>query len=84
MKGKINLTCDAWTSGSGDGYLAVTGHWIDESKPGRWKLQSRLLGFVRMNCAHNGKRLGLALFKIASRLKIEHKVRDIFHSIRCL
>lgn len=33
-----------------------------------------LFGFVRLNNAHNGKRLGGALFKIVDRLGIAHKV----------
>ena len=34
-----------------------------------------LLGFTRLNSAHNGKRLGQALFKVLTRLGIEDKVR---------
>ena len=73
MKGKVNLTCDAWQAENVDGYFAVTGHWVEEGKD-KWEVKSTLFGFVRMNCSHNGHRLGLALFKIADRLKIEHKV----------
>lgn len=51
------------------------GHWIEESAPQQWTQQHALLGFTQMNTAHNGVRLGQALFKICSRLKIIHKVR---------
>jgi hypothetical protein len=27
----VNVTCDAWQAGNIDGYLAVTGHWIEET-----------------------------------------------------
>jgi hypothetical protein len=57
-----------------DAYFAVTGHWIEEPTAGVWKKQSALFGFTRLNNAHNGKCLGQALFKIAARVGIEHKV----------
>lgn len=68
------MTCDAWQASNVDGYFAVTGSWINESTPGDWEMQTALLGFVRLNNAHNGKRLGKAMYKIALRLKIAHKV----------
>jgi hypothetical protein len=72
--GKINLTCDAWQASNSDAYFAVTGHWVEGSKP--WEIKSALFGFVQMNTAHNGERLGQALFKIVDRLGIAHKVRN--------
>jgi hypothetical protein len=74
VTGEISLTCDAWQASNTDGYFAVTGHWIEESHPGVWELHSALLGFTRLNNAHNGKRLGGALLKIVERLKIAHQV----------
>lgn len=53
----------------------MTGHWIEETSPGDWQLKSALLGFTQMNSAHNGVRLGRALYKIISRVGIRHKVR---------
>ena len=80
VKGKINLTCDAWQAESTDGYFAVTGHWVEEESRDsgarmEWAVKSSLFGFVRINCSHDGQRRGCALFKIAARLKVEHKVR---------
>lgn len=75
MTGEVSLTCDAWQASNSDGYFAVTGHWIEESSPKVWALKSALLGFTRLNNAHNGKRLGQALFKIVDRVGISHKVR---------
>lgn len=68
-----------------DGYFAVTGHWIEETQPGIWKLQNALLGFVRLNNAHNGIQLGQALFKVICRVGIEHKVssRPINCALSC-
>ncbi len=57
-----------------DGYFAVTGHWIEEVAEQEWKLQSALLGFVRLNNSHNGLRLGQALYKVVARYGIQHKV----------
>ena len=64
-KGKVSLMCDAWQASNSDGYLAVTGSWIEEEN-GKWQVQMALLGFTQLNNAHNGTRLGQALFKIVS------------------
>ena len=75
MKGKVSLTCDAWQASNVDGYFAVTGSWIEEEKnTGQWELKTALLGFTQLNNAHNGVRLGQALFKVISRAGIAHKV----------
>jgi hypothetical protein len=75
VTGKISLTCDAWQASNTDGYFATTGHWVEERSPGKWTLEHALLSFSQMNTAHNGKRLGQALFKACDRLEIVHKVR---------
>ncbi|KIK91763.1 hypothetical protein PAXRUDRAFT_148775, partial [Paxillus rubicundulus Ve08.2h10] len=72
--GGISLTCDAWQASNTDAYFTVTGHCIEESKPGSWELECVVLSFTQMNSAHNGPRLGQALFKICDRLGIAHKV----------
>lgn len=68
------MTCDAWQASNTDSYFAVTGHWIEEVEPNKWALQNTLFGFTSMNTAHNGKRLGQALFKTCERLGIVEKV----------
>jgi hypothetical protein len=78
--GEVSLTCDAWQAGNADGYFAVTGHWIEESKPMIWELKSALLGFTKVNNAHNGHRLGQILFKVIKRVGIENKVRLLLPS----
>ena len=55
-------------------YFAVTGHWTEELSPGVWEDHSALLGFTQMNTAHDGVRLGHALFKIVEHLGFAHKV----------
>lgn len=76
MKGKVSLTCDAWQASNIDGYFAVTGSWIEEVNS-QWDLRTALLGFTQLNNAHNGARLGQALFKIVERAGIAHKVRHM-------
>jgi len=70
------LTCDTWQASNADGYFAVTGHWVEETAPTQWETKTALLGFTRLNNAHNGVRLGHALFKVIKRVGIEHKVSD--------
>ena len=74
---EVNLTCDAWQASNTDGYFAVTGHWIEESAPTQWEIKTSLLGFTQISNAHNGERLGQALFKIIKRVGIEHKVDNL-------
>ena len=81
VQGEVSLTCDAWQASNTDGYFAVTGHWIEELAPTKWELNSALLGFTRLNNAHNGERLGQALFKIIIRIGIAHKVSSYFECI---
>lgn len=49
-----------------------------------WELKSGLLGFTQLNNAHNGERLGQALFKIIKRVGIEKKVGYLVHDIVAL
>jgi hypothetical protein len=74
VSGTVNITCDAWQAGNTDGYFAVTGYWIEESSPMLWECKSALLGFTKVNNAHNGKHLGGALFKILDCVGIAHKI----------
>ena len=40
----------------------------------QWECKSALLGFTKVNNAHNGKRLGGALFKILDHVSVAQKV----------
>ncbi|PSR75311.1 hypothetical protein PHLCEN_2v9174 [Hermanssonia centrifuga] len=77
VKGLVSLTCDAWQAGNTDGYFAVTAHWIQELPNREWELRSALIGFTQLNNAHNGPRLGQALFKIVDRLGIADKIGHV-------
>jgi hypothetical protein len=79
IKGRINLTCDAWQASNIDGYFAVTGAWIEETSPHAWALRTSLLGFIQLNNAHNGVHLGQALFKVVQCTGISHKIRDTLY-----
>ena len=76
VQGDVNLTCDAWQASNTDAYFAVTAHWIKESTDSQWELKSALIGFTKLNNAHNGVRLGQALFKVIKRVGIENKVSE--------
>lgn len=74
MGGEISLTCDAWQVDNTDGYLAVTGHWIEERTVGEWTEEHALFGFTQLNMAISGKRLGQTLYKVCNRLGVVNKV----------
>jgi hypothetical protein len=74
VQGEVSLICDAWQAGNTDGYFAVTAHWVEEPTPAKWELKNALIGFTQLNNAHNGERLGQALFKIIRRVGVEYKV----------
>jgi hypothetical protein len=78
VQGEVSLTCDAWQASNTNGYFAVTAHWIEESTPAKWELKSALIGFTWLNNAHNGERLGQALFKVIKRVGIERHVSDFY------
>lgn len=59
-----------------DVYFAITGSWMQENLPSMWEVKTVLLGFTQMNNAHNGIRLGQALYKVVQHLGIAHKVRS--------
>ena len=42
--------------------------------PAQWEHKTTILGFTQVNNAHNGQRLGQALFKICRHVGILHKV----------
>ena len=76
VQGRVSLTCDAWQASNVDAYFAVTSSWTEAVGAGTWEIQMALLGFTWLNNAHNGKRLGQALFKIMDWVGITHKVSN--------
>lgn len=82
MKGEISLTDDAWSASNGDGYFFCSGHWIEEVSPGVWESREAVIGFTSLNNAHNGVRLGPALYQIVARVGIQKQVcfeRTLFY-----
>jgi hypothetical protein len=59
----------------------VTGHWNEETSTNNWEHQSALFGFTQMNTAHDGARLGRALYKIVKRIGIEQKVPLLYNTL---
>ena len=55
-------------------YFAVTMHWIEETAHHVWKQESALVGFTKMNTAHDGIHLRRALFHVVRRVGVLHKV----------
>ena len=67
--------CLLWLQAANtDEYFAATDHWIEEKTLTVWEYKSMLLGFTEINNAHNGKRLGGALFKLFEYVSMAHKV----------
>ena len=48
--GMISLTSDFWSFVTTDGYICLTGHFIDKE----WQLQKRILNFCYMPPPHSG------------------------------
>lgn len=69
------MTTDGWQADNVDAYSSVTVHFIEKISEDHWDIRSALAGFTRLNNAHNGRRLGQALFKVVNRLGIAHRVR---------
>lgn len=78
VKGCVSLTCDCWQASNVDAYFAVTAHWIEEERPGVWRMGMALIGFTQLNNSHNGRRLGQALYKVVARVQIQRKVSVIY------
>lgn len=72
--GKVSMICDAWQAGTADAFFAVTGHWLEKMPDRKMEECSALLGFTQINTAHDGVRLGWALYKIVRRLGFGNKV----------
>ncbi|KDR70561.1 hypothetical protein GALMADRAFT_254651 [Galerina marginata CBS 339.88] len=52
------LSWGVWQARNQNAHFAVTGHWTEEVSPGVWEERGALLGFMQMNTAHDGVRLG--------------------------
>ena len=68
--GKICLTSDLWTSATTDGYICLTGHFIDKD----WVLQKRILNFCHMPPPHIGVALAEKMYSLLCKWGIEKKL----------
>ncbi|KAI0273134.1 hypothetical protein BGY98DRAFT_936386 [Russula aff. rugulosa BPL654] len=57
--------------------ISQSQHIGSKSQHPKMELKSALIAFTRLNNAHNGERLGQALFKIIKQVGIEHKVGHV-------
>ena len=62
----VSLTSDLWTSTANDGYISLTGHYIDQN----WKLCAKTLASRRMEDRHTGKNIAQAINEIRQDFKI--------------
>ncbi|XP_051150502.1 zinc finger BED domain-containing protein RICESLEEPER 2-like [Andrographis paniculata] len=71
---KISLTTDMWKSSHQViEYMVITGHFIDSG----WKLQKRILSFVKVPAPRRGIDVANAIFKCLKAWGIEDKVFSI-------
>ena len=66
----ICLTSDLWTACTSEGYICLTGHFVDDN----WKLNSKILCFVHMPPPHSGVELAVKLFESFKEWGIEKKI----------
>ena len=72
-RGRICLTSDCWTAITGEGYLCLTAHFVDE----RWHLNSKILSFSRMEPPHTGAELAKRAYEILVDWGIEKSIFSI-------
>ena len=67
-----------WTSGTGDPYLSITGHYISSSKdrPQDWELKSEQLAFAPFEGNHSGANMANVLVRTVDRYGIREKVSE--------
>ncbi|KAH9802607.1 BED-type domain-containing protein [Citrus sinensis] len=71
---RLAITTDMWTADTQTkGYMAVTGHFIDDS----WTLRSLVLRFQHVKGSHTGLKLCDTLFNCLMDLHLEHKVSSV-------
>lgn len=53
----VSFTCDTWTALSKLGYIAVTGHYLDND----WQLKSKCLVYKHLGGSHTAVAIGRVL-----------------------
>jgi hypothetical protein len=84
IPGKVSFTFDAWTSGPGDPFLSVTGHYINApaDKPQDWELKCEQLAFTPIEGNHSGANMANILVRTVDRYGIRNKV-SVFMILYC-
>ncbi|CAA7020907.1 unnamed protein product [Microthlaspi erraticum] len=67
---RICLTSDCWTAISGEGYISLTAHYVDE----KWNLNSKILLFCDMPPPHTGDALASKIYECLKEWGIEEKI----------
>jgi hypothetical protein len=70
---EVQCAVDAQQADDLDAYFVATGSLIEFSG-GHWKKRTVMVGFVCLQNARTGKRLGQALFQIVARLGLTNKI----------
>ncbi|KAH7688738.1 Tam3-transposase (Ac family) protein [Dioscorea alata] len=70
IQNRICLTSDVWTAYTSEGYICLTGYFVDEN----WKLNSKILNFAKFPPPHTGVELAAKLFEFLKEWGIEKKV----------
>ncbi|KAL6540731.1 hypothetical protein OROMI_024614 [Orobanche minor] len=73
VPGKIALTSDCWTSVTTDGYISLTGHFVDP----KWGLHKKILAFTIMPPPHTGAALAEKVYGLLKEWGIHNKVFSI-------
>ena len=73
LTSRICLTSDVWTSGTTEGYISLTAHYIDED----WELQNKILNFCHIPPPHSGVVLAENIMNFLQEWGIEKKIFSI-------
>ncbi|KAL0287736.1 UNVERIFIED_CONTAM: putative AC transposase [Sesamum calycinum] len=73
IKCRIAITTDMWTSSNNKGFMAVTGHFIDDN----WTLQNYILRFLYVPAPHTAEVLADTLVEELMDWNIDRKVSTI-------
>ncbi|KAL0316336.1 UNVERIFIED_CONTAM: putative AC transposase [Sesamum radiatum] len=73
IKCRIAITTDMWTSSNNKGFMAVTGHFIDDN----WTLQNCILRFLYVPAPHTAEVLADTLVESLMDWNIDRKVSTI-------
>jgi hypothetical protein len=65
-----SATFDLWSSCRVEGFIGLTGHWIDDN----WRLREACLGMAKMEGEHTGERVFAAVENILTSYNIQDRM----------